>query len=285
MEHEFFAPLGKERPEKPYEELGLSNYFIFGKVMKDKKLCIQMLECLTGRHIEDITEITIEDSKKLTYDSKDIRYDVYVEDLNGNIYDAEIQNYRSDIRNQLPFRSRFYQGIIDSSALEQGAPYHTLKESYVIFICTFDPFKSGKGCYYFSNICHDDPALFLNDGRAILFFNTKGDFSNLPDAAKDFLNYLETGNVSGAFSQQLESAVEFARHNKKWRAEYMKTLVYNNDIRNEGREEGRIEGAIAHIHALRKMNIPDSAILDNLINEFKLTENDALKILSISQNQ
>ena len=65
----------------------------------------------------------------------------------------------------------------------------------------------------------------------------------------------------------------------------MKTLVYNNDIRNEGREEGRIEGAIAHIHALRKMNIPDSAILDNLINEFKLTENDALKILSISQNQ
>ena len=65
MEHEFFAPLGMERPEKPYEELGLSNYFIFGKVMKDKKLCIQMLECLTGRHIEDITEITIEDSKKI----------------------------------------------------------------------------------------------------------------------------------------------------------------------------------------------------------------------------
>ena len=46
MRHEVFAPLGMDRQEKPYEELGLRNYFIFGKVMKDKNLCIQMLECL-----------------------------------------------------------------------------------------------------------------------------------------------------------------------------------------------------------------------------------------------
>ena len=87
-----------------------------GKVMKDKNLCKQMLGCLTGRRIDDVTEITIEDSTKITYDSKDIRYDVYVEDLNGNVYDAEMQNYRSGIREQLPFRSRFYQGMIDFSA-------------------------------------------------------------------------------------------------------------------------------------------------------------------------
>lgn len=281
MRHEVLANFGMERQEKPYEELGLSNYFIFGKVMNDKKLCIQMLECLIGRHIEDIIEITIEDSKKITYDSKDIRYDVYVEDLEGNIYDAEVQNYRSEIRKQLSSRSRFYQGMIDFSALEQGASYSTLKESYVIFICTFDPFKRGNGCYYFSNICHDDPTLLLDDGRSILFFNTKGDFSNLPDAAKDFLNYMETGKVNGIFSEQLDSAVEFARHNRKWRAEYMKTLVYNNDIRNEGREEGRIEGAIAFIRSSRKMNIPDNLILENLITEFKINESNAKDMMAI----
>ena len=286
MRHEVLVPLGMERQEKPYEELGLSNYFIFGKVMKDKNLCKQMLECLTGRLIDDVTEITIEDSTKITYDSKDIRYDVYVEDLNGNVYDAEMQNYRSGIREQLPFRSRFYQGMIDFSALEHGMPYSTLKDSYVIFICTFDPFKRGKGCYYFSNICHDEPTLSLNDGRAILFFNTKGDFSNLPDAARDFLNYLETGNVDGVFSQQLDSAVEFARHNRKWRAEYMKTLVYNNDLKNEGREEGRIEGrnegAIAFIHTLRKLNIPDSVILENLVSEFNFDEKEAKRFINIA---
>ena len=290
MEHEVLVPLGREPQTIPYEELGLSNYFIFGKVMKDKNLCKQMLECLTGRRIDDVTEITIEDSTKITYDSKDIRYDVYVEDLSGNVYDAEMQNYRSGIREQLPFRSRFYQGMIDFSALEQGMPYSTLKDSYVIFICTFDPFKRGKGCYYFPNICQEEPTLSLNDGRAILFFNTKGVFSNLTDDAKDFLNYMETGDVDGAFSQQLDSAVELARHNRKWRAEYMKTLVYNNDIRNEGREEGRIEGriegrnegAIALVHTLRKLNIPDSVILENLITEFHFDEKEAKGIINIA---
>ena len=66
----------------------------------------------------------------------------------------------------------------------------------------------------------------------------------------------------------------------------MKTLVYNNDIRNEGREEGRIEGlnegAIALVHTLRKLNIPDSVILENLITEFHFNEKEAKGIINIA---
>lgn len=63
----------------------------------------------------------------------------------------------------------------------------------------------------------------------------------------------------------------------------MKTLVYNNDIRNEGREEGREEGACAHVRALRKMNIPDTVIFQNLIEEFNLNEKEATRLLSANQ--
>ena len=44
MEHNNFDAYEKATTEMPYEELSLRNYFIFGKVMEDRKLCIQMLE-------------------------------------------------------------------------------------------------------------------------------------------------------------------------------------------------------------------------------------------------
>lgn len=273
----------KASTEMPYEELGLRNYFIFGKVMEDRKLCIQMLECLTGNKIEGLTKIVVENSVKITYDSKNVRYDVYVADSMGKIYDAEVQNYRKDIRQQLSLRSRFYQGLIDLSVLEKGMSYSELKESYVIFICTFDPFKKGQGCYFFSNKCHNDSSLSLNDGRAIIFFNTKGDFSTLSETAIEFLSYMETGKVNGVFSAELESAVKSARHNRKWRGEYMKTLVFNNDIRNEGREEGRLEGrlegAASLIRSCRKLGISDDMILENLISEFGMNKEQAENLL------
>ena len=52
-----------------------------------------------------------------------------------------IKNYRK--------RSRYYQGIIDLNMIEKGESYDILKESYVIFICTFDFFEKGRSVYEF----------------------------------------------------------------------------------------------------------------------------------------
>ena len=73
--------------EKQYEGLGLENNFIFGKVMKEKSLCIGMLECLTGNQIDDINEITVEKHIKVCANSKGVRYDVFIEDNLNRIYD------------------------------------------------------------------------------------------------------------------------------------------------------------------------------------------------------
>ena len=89
MEHMILAPAIRELLEKQYERLGIENNFIFGKVMQDKNLCISMLECLTGNHIDDIKEITIKKQFKTCSDSKGVRYDIFVEDDSERIYDAE----------------------------------------------------------------------------------------------------------------------------------------------------------------------------------------------------
>ena len=57
-----------------------------------------------------------------------IRFDVYSEDDSGIVYDCEMQTSKKD---NLPKRTRYYQGMIDLNLLERGADYKELKKSYV----------------------------------------------------------------------------------------------------------------------------------------------------------
>ena len=108
--------------------------------------------------------------------------------------------------------------------------------------CTFDPFGKGRRRYTFLNVCEEDKELYADDGRTILIFNTRGCLGDLSEEAKEFLDYVENGTVSGSLSEALEEAVKYARHNKEWRSEYMKNMANYWDAKREGRVEGRTEG-------------------------------------------
>lgn len=233
--------LSLEQLEENYEQLRITDDFIFSKVMQDKELCVKLLECLTGNQIGDVEEIVIQKSVKATNDSKGVRYDVYVDDGQGRVYDAEMQN-KTFRAKELPKRSRFYQELIDLNELEKGEHYMELKDSYVIFICTYDPFDKGLCCYSFSNLCHEDYDIPFHDGREILFFNTKGDRDNVSNEIVEFLDYVENGDVNGVFSDQLERAVRMARKNREWKVEYMRETIRYMDALRDGRREGFIEG-------------------------------------------
>lgn len=137
----------------------------------------------------------------------------------------------------LPKRSRFYQGMMDLNILEKGQDYNKLKQSYVIFICIFDPFGEGLSCYEFENTCKYDKKLTLGDERKILFFNTKGTNINVSESVANLLNYIESKQISDDFTRRLDDEVAMVRENKEWMVEYMKTLVHDMDVRNEGRAE------------------------------------------------
>ena len=57
--------------------------------------------------------------------------------------------------------------------LDKGMDYMQLKQSFVIFVCTFDPFQLGRHIYTFTNRCVEDPDLLLNDGTQKIILNTK----------------------------------------------------------------------------------------------------------------
>ena len=106
--------------------------------MSEKELCKPLLENILNIKIRDIVYVDYEEIIQMTAKSKDIRLDIYVEDDDNTVFNLEMQ---TTTYKELPKRSRYYQGIIDLNMIEKGESYDILKESYVIFICTFDFLK------------------------------------------------------------------------------------------------------------------------------------------------
>ncbi|MFI3172891.1 MAG: Rpn family recombination-promoting nuclease/putative transposase, partial [Eubacteriales bacterium] len=91
-----------------WENIGISNNFIFGKVMQNPDICKEFLEMVLGIKIDHIEYPMIEKTMKLSHDSKGIRLDVYVADDKHTVYNIEMQ---ATDTHELPARSRYYQGI------------------------------------------------------------------------------------------------------------------------------------------------------------------------------
>ncbi|MCR5598319.1 MAG: Rpn family recombination-promoting nuclease/putative transposase, partial [Lachnospiraceae bacterium] len=123
--------MGKTKTAKSYEELKFSDDFMFGKIMEDKELCREVLECLLQQPVGELTEVQTQREFRYTSDGKPIRLDVYNEDSDGRIYDAEMENLNHKMaeQHQLPRRSRFYQSAIDIDCMDKKFSYKRLPES------------------------------------------------------------------------------------------------------------------------------------------------------------
>lgn len=76
---------------KRYEELTIADDFMFGKVMEDKELCREVLECLLEKPVGRLEDVQTQREFRYTSEGKPIRLDVYTRDRK-RIYDAEMQN-------------------------------------------------------------------------------------------------------------------------------------------------------------------------------------------------
>ena len=276
-----------------WENLTLSNDFMFSKVMRDKEIFRETLEILLDKKIGEITYIDNQKTIDINYDSKSVRLDVYVED-EKRIYNIEMQVVN---KKDLSKRSRYYQSMIDLNAIEKGEIYRDLKESIVIFICKFDPFGEGLSKYTFENICNENKELYLKDGTSKVFFNTKDYYKESKEDAKSFLEYIEKETISeNNFVKKLEQKIRNIKENKEWRAEYMTLLMREQEIARDnfekgklegiaegvvkGREEGMAEGIEKIIEIYREeLNFEDEIIVQKLMKKYDLTKEEAEKYL------
>ena len=249
------AEMTRREADKIWEKLTIADNFIFQKVMRKKRLCKRFIEKVLHIKIRKIMFPETEKDIRVRRDSKSVRLDVYVEDDKGVLYDIEMQTTNYADPAELPKRTRYYQAMMDMDVLNRGEFYTKLRKTYIIFICTFDPFDRNLSQYTFRETCTEDATLEMGDETTKIFLNSKGRREGIDRDLAALLDYIEGKAPKGKFTETFASAVETAKENKEMKVEYMTYYMELRRSEERGREEGREEGRLEALKSLVAANL------------------------------
>ena len=235
--------------ETKFEDLKISNDFMFKEVMKSNKgLCKRLVGSIMQQDIEDIVYIETEKTLQPYYDSRGIRLDVILADENHTRYNLEMQA-RNVISKAgvalLPKRTRYYQSVIDMDMLKQGENFDQLNPLVLIFICTFDFYKEGRYVYTFKSRCLENLELELANDVTVKLVNAKGKHGQVNTLLKNFLRYVMTNEPVDDFTEDVERQVWAVKNDKKAREEYMVLQAKIREHEIVAYEAGEAQGQAA----------------------------------------
>ncbi len=237
-------------------DLTIKNDFMFGAVMINPENCKEFLE----RALEiEIDRVDVSREKSMVYhpDYKGIRLDVYAKDENNTCYNVEMQMTKKPA---LGRRSRYYQSQMDMDILLSGREYAELPDSYVIFICDFDPFGERKYRYTFQMQCKESNQTPLEDGRRIVFLSTCGE--NEDEISKELLAFLKFVKADLKESREMEER-------------FMTLEEMLKDERKEGLKEGTVKAQKRIVSKMLSKGLSDEEIMD--LCDISLEELENLK--------
>ena len=220
--------MSNSQREREFNSLTLANAFMFGEVMCDEKTSKDVLEIILGIDIERVVLVEKEKHIDNIPSRKSIRLDIYVRDKEETVYNIEMQ---VDEKRDLPQRSRYYQGLMDTKQLPSGSKdYRELNNAFVIFICLFDPFKQKKCYYTFEERCVEDVSLALKDGTKKIFLNTDGvNRDEMSEALLEFLDYVKNPEKVTHHDERIKNVdnrVKKLKQNVEVRERYMTLKNY-----------------------------------------------------------
>ena len=238
---------------------------VFCKVLEENPEIAKKIFLLAAKkelEVIDLDYMTVQKQKVFdpSMDNKSIRLDVYMW-APRFFADAEMQNDKDEI----PLRSRYYLSVHDVDRLPKGSSYKEVPKALILFICTFDPFKSGLAKYiakerlFEDEVCIKDITEKNNyDANYVkIFLNTEYKKKNVEEELANLLDYVKTEKPTDALTKEIEEKVEEVNQ-KDW--EYFMTLQDKLNLNGErklaegkaiGRKEVRNEGLQALVSSLR----------------------------------
>ena len=261
--------------KKTLQELTIKDNFMFGAVMCDEKHCRRFLEMSLGFPIARV-EVSKEKSMVYHPQYKGIRLDVYAEDENQTHYNVEMQAVK---QSAIFRRARYYHSQIDMELLLSGAVYSELPNSYVIFICDFDPFGKGKYRYTITNRCQELGGEEVYDGNKTIFLSTRGtNEDEVPETLVKFLKFVKASleesieNFEDDFVKSLQDSVASIKKNREMEERFMLLELMLQDERREGRTEGKVESKAEDIIGfLEDLDVLPEELREKILNENDLT--------------
>ena len=258
----------KKENKKPVY-FGLTNDIIFGWIMKSEENCLAIIRAILPElNITNIVHKEVQHDITPVASTRGVRFDAVVQDDQKRYYDIEMQVENTG---DLGKRARYYQSQIDNETLMKGETFHKLKESFVIFLCAFDPFSYGLRRYQFHQYEDTIRNLRLDTHAHVLFINSKGtegEVSNDLAGIIDVMN--QKPNQTNPLASRLMKEIDYYNQDSEKRRELMDYATRLEDERligerigeKRGRKEGKIEGRIEE----RKEGVR------NIIIEFKANQ-------------
>ena len=257
--------------KKTLSEPTIKDNFIFGAVMCEEPNCRRLLEMVLDFPIE---RIEVNKEKSIVYhpEYKGVRLDVYAKDEKRTHYNVEMQAIKEPA---LGKRARYYHSHIDMEILLSGDDYSKLPNTYVIFVCDFDPFMRGKYCYTFENLCLEDKELSMQDGAKSIFLNTRGKNNDeVPIEMIAFLDFVKadlkesTKDFHDDFVKQLQNSVQKVKSSRRMEENFMILREMLRDERAEGKAEGKAEDILV---LLQEIGTVSEQLQEKIVNEKDLS--------------
>lgn len=264
--------------KKLLKDLNLLDKFLFDQTMDIPEAHEAVLQIIfDNEQLKLMTPAQTEKELRIMPWLRSVRLDVFSIDREYNVYDTEMQ---AGYRNDLAKRSRYYQGLIDSSLLEPGeVSFNKLANVYVIMIMPFDLFGERKYCYTFRQYCEENKQLRLNDGGARIFLNTKGtNDSEVSQELIDFLHYIE--NTDGTFAEQsgskriqkIHACVNKIKSSEEMGVKYMQSWEEKVIEREQGRVEGANQKLIGQVCRKLRKGKPIEQIAEELEEDVSIIQ-------------
>ena len=218
---------------------------MFAAVMLDEENAKGVIERALDIQVDHV-EISYEKSIVYNPEYKGIRLDVYLKDDKNRHFNVEMQVANTEILK----RSRYYHSQIDMELLSTGIDYEQLPETYVIFICDYDPIGLGKYKYTRCQMIEEDRDYHYDDGSYTIFLSTVG--TNEDEISKDLMNFLKyvgaefeesQNDYSDEFVKRLQKSVEKIKFDREMGRRYMLIEELMKEEYNAGKAEGQEEVA------------------------------------------
>lgn len=242
-----------EAKNVPFEELTITNRFMFSIVFSRKEIAKPFLEAILGIKIHELRDPVPEKTIDVSPVSKGVRYDVFTKEVGPDgetlrSFDIELQ---MEDTKEIPKRARFYQAMRDSESLSRGEKYRNLKDLYIIFICPDDIFGKGRAVYRFKNLEVNDPKIEMGDlsFKNFYIFNKYREVAE--KAIRDYLEYFATNKAISPATEDIDRLVKWYQTDSNTRIRYM-TWVEELDEAVD-RERERAEKAEVRANEAEKL--------------------------------
>ena len=271
-----------ERAQNKEDFKPFTNDFIFALVMRDPDICKGIAELIISD--EEIGEVKIAASENSSPDEKnekdelEIALQAYLDfgkDMRGVRFDAYVKTadkwidieMQTTNKHDLEKRSRYYHALMDTDCLEKGGRFKDLKNTYVVFICTFDYLGLGEPMYVVESYIRKND-LHFNDGTSKILLNK----------LRSFYEYINDPTKVG--SELIESIDERVQkyNTPEWR-ERLVTLEYMiAEAKEEGIAEGEASGRAAEKIEMARAMKNDKEPIDKIIKYTGLSKEEIEKI-------